>query len=113
MLALAAWCLSATLIDAFYWRWGHALFTALNSAFLIYAITQFVGWRASFVDLGLMKEHHPAEEPAQLAEAPVVPLPQQRPDERQVAAAVSMYSYSVSHAEPSCISQGGMKLTDR
>lgn len=53
VMALAAWCVIAIFIDAFYWRWGHAAFSLVNAAFLIYAITQFVGWHNSFVDLGL------------------------------------------------------------
>ena len=54
VLALAAWCVSATAIDATYGRWGHASFSALNGTFLIYAITKFIGWRECFSDLGLL-----------------------------------------------------------
>ena len=110
VLALAAWCLSATLIDGFYWRWGHALFAAFNGAFLLYAITQFVGWRESFVDLGLAAERRESAQPVPAAEAPVVSLQDQRIRERPAAAAASLYS--ISQLQQPYLSQGGIKLSD-
>jgi cellulose synthase/poly-beta-1,6-N-acetylglucosamine synthase-like glycosyltransferase len=53
VLAIATWCLVCFVADLGYERWGHAVFMLLNGISLFYAITNFMGWRECFQDLGL------------------------------------------------------------
>jgi len=83
VLALAAWCVSFALVDMTYERWGHALFSVLNGAFLIYAITKFIGWRESFSDIGLLTNNHADAAIVQLADANIIHSIQERIKQRQ------------------------------
>ena len=57
VLTLAAGCVSFAVIDMAYARWGHAMFSAFNGAFLFYAITRFIGWRECLADIGLLTKN--------------------------------------------------------
>ena len=71
VLALAAGCVGFAVIDIAYARWGHAIFSAFNGAFLIYAITRFIGWRESLADIGVLTTNN--------AEADIVEFDNVRP----------------------------------
>lgn len=83
VLALAVLCVSFTLIDVAYQRWGHALFSAFNGAFLVYAISQFIGWYESFHDLGLLANERTEAATVLLAEVNVVHSIEERIRERR------------------------------
>jgi len=93
LLALPAWCVAFTVIDAYFSRWGHALFSLFNGVFLVYAITRFVGWRDSLVDLGIVDETAERAAAPRTVEAEVVSLQAQRPKQQPaLAAAVPVYA---------------------
>ncbi len=50
MWIMLAWCLLAMTLDAMAGRWGHASFTAVTAVALLYAVTTFIGVRASIED---------------------------------------------------------------
>jgi hypothetical protein len=70
---------------------GHALFSALNGTFLIYAITKFIGWRECFADLGLFIDSQADAVAVQMADADVVHLNDKRITERRRFDLASMF----------------------
>lgn len=91
VLALAAWCVGATIIDTYYEHWGHALFSALNGSFLIYAITKFIGWRECFEDIGLTVNHQSDAVAVQMANADIIHLNDKRVVEQKPFDLASMF----------------------
>ncbi len=91
VLALAAWCVSFAVVDAAYERWGHALFSALNGAFLIYAITKYIGWQESVSDLGLLAYTHADAATVQQADANIILLHEKRITEPRYLNWTSMF----------------------
>ncbi|UCB55881.1 MAG: glycosyltransferase family 2 protein [Thiotrichales bacterium] len=83
VLALALWCAGFAVVDLAYERWGHAMFSVFNGAFLVYAITHYLGWRESVNDLGLMTDASPEAVTVQPQADVVIELKNQRTREQQ------------------------------
>jgi len=111
VLALAAWCVGFTVVDVTYDRWGHALFGALNGAFLIYAITKFVGWRESFADLGLLTDNHTDAASIPQFDADILSLDNQRARERRKFNLISTPSSKDAGAR--CFRENRRRAQDR
>ena len=93
-MALPAWCACSLLIDVYYWRWGHALFSLINGVFLVYAVTRFVGWRDSLVDLGVVDERTERPATVRAPDAAVVSFRTQRPRQQPALAAAPVFASS-------------------
>lgn len=92
LLALPAWCACSLLIDVYYWRWGHALFSLINGVFLVYAVTRFVGWRDSLTDLGIVDERTERPATARTPDAAVVSFRRQRLMQQPAPAAAPVFA---------------------
>jgi hypothetical protein len=79
--------------------------------FLVYAITKLIGWRESFYDLGLLSDNHADAVSAQLADADIVDLKEQRSTERRLFSLISMRSSEDTGAR--CIREDRRRKQDR
>ena len=94
VLALAAWCVGFAVFDVTVQRWWHALFGAMNGAFLLYGITRFMGWRESFADIGLLSDTSAGAATFRLADVHTIhsiTLMEQRRTERRQFASASIF----------------------
>ena len=73
--AMLAWCLMAMTFDAAAGRWGHAGITSIGASGLAYAVTRYIGIRASIDDTfrgwSLPWAQTPPEPSARIGERPV------------------------------------------
>jgi hypothetical protein len=67
------------------------MFSALNGAFLIYAITKFIGWRECFEDIGLAVNNQSDAVAVQMANADIVHLNDKRITEQKSFDLASMF----------------------
>jgi hypothetical protein len=110
VLALAAWCVSATVIDTYYEHFGHAVFSALNGTFLIYAITKFIGWRECFADLGLLNTSQANAAAVQMTDADIIHLNEKSITERKSFDLASVFP--IKHRDGRYIRQFRRKIPE-